>query len=197
MPKRDSRYMDEQREKILVAALREFATHGLQRGSMSGIARRLGISVGTLYIHFKNREDVVKGIFDRHMARYPVLPNATFTEMRAIIRETWSRPVDAEARQELALSAHLISEAILDPKVRRAIQFLAGRSLRLFEGGVGRDPALRHLALPVRRELAKRLYHWWHGLAMFREDKLGANNSRLLRELEAGFDLFIDDALRR
>lgn len=46
------------RERILDAARRVFAEHGHDRANMRLIARSAGISVGGLYLYFKNKEDL-------------------------------------------------------------------------------------------------------------------------------------------
>ncbi len=46
------------RERILDAARRVFAEHGHDRANMRLIARSAGISVGGLYLYFKNKEEL-------------------------------------------------------------------------------------------------------------------------------------------
>jgi AcrR family transcriptional regulator len=52
---------------ILAAAEEVFAEEGLHAASMSEIARRAGVAVGTLYNHFEDRQALIEAlIFQRH-----------------------------------------------------------------------------------------------------------------------------------
>lgn len=51
------------RAKVLNAARREFATHGLE-AQMDEIARRAGVGVGTVYRHFPRKEDLLQALAD-------------------------------------------------------------------------------------------------------------------------------------
>ena len=50
------------REALLDAALEEFAAFGVRRASMEGVARRAGVSRATLYTHWRNRDDLFRGL---------------------------------------------------------------------------------------------------------------------------------------
>ncbi|MBC7809353.1 MAG: TetR/AcrR family transcriptional regulator [Akkermansiaceae bacterium] len=53
------------RERILDAALRLFNETGTANVSTNLIAEGAGISVGNLYYHFKNKEQIVRALFER------------------------------------------------------------------------------------------------------------------------------------
>jgi AcrR family transcriptional regulator len=48
----------ESKDRILGAALKLFSEHGYQRTGMRTIAQSAGISVGGLYLYFRNKEDL-------------------------------------------------------------------------------------------------------------------------------------------
>jgi len=196
VPKRDAGYMALQREKILVASLREFAVHGFRGASMRDVAKRLGVSVGTIYIHFKNKDELFQGLVDRHQSQFPGMHTATLTELRGFIRQGWSRKVDADVQRMNALNTHMIVEAMTNRRVRKRLDALAESSRSLFEGAVARDPRFAHLSPAKRRILARRLLYWWTGVSYYRPEKAGTSARRLLPDLEAGIDLLIADALR-
>lgn len=52
------RSAEESKKKILSAALRVFSDHGYRGACMRLIAQRAGISVGGVYLYFKNKEDL-------------------------------------------------------------------------------------------------------------------------------------------
>jgi len=58
------------RELILDAAVVEIARRGYYRTTVSHIARRAGVADGTIYLYFKNKEDVLVSVFDRAMRRF-------------------------------------------------------------------------------------------------------------------------------
>lgn len=53
------RTTDERREEIAEAALAVIAEHGLGRFTTAAIARRVGIAEGTIFRHFRNKEEIV------------------------------------------------------------------------------------------------------------------------------------------
>lgn len=57
-PKVTLQYKIEIREKIVRAAIECFSTAGFDRTRMEDIADRAGLSKGTLYLYFKNKEDL-------------------------------------------------------------------------------------------------------------------------------------------
>jgi TetR/AcrR family fatty acid metabolism transcriptional regulator len=58
------------RERILDAAVLEIARHGYYGTTVSSIARRAGVADGTIYLYFKNKEDVLVSLFERAMQRF-------------------------------------------------------------------------------------------------------------------------------
>ena len=58
MPKRDERYMEGQRELIARAALDCLLEKGVYETTLRDVCERLGISMGALYVHYRNREDL-------------------------------------------------------------------------------------------------------------------------------------------
>ncbi|MCI0565036.1 MAG: TetR/AcrR family transcriptional regulator, partial [Nitrososphaera sp.] len=58
MPKVTGIYKAELREKIIQAAIASFAQTGFDRTKMEDIAKRLGLSKGTIYLYFEGKEDL-------------------------------------------------------------------------------------------------------------------------------------------
>lgn len=63
----------DKRKQILDAAMGVFAQKGYFQARISDIARRAGVADGTIYLYFKNKEDIVVSLFadvlQRHLAR--------------------------------------------------------------------------------------------------------------------------------
>lgn len=58
------------RQRILDAAVVEIARRGYYGTTVSTIARRAGVADGTIYLYFKNKEEILFSIFDRAMRRF-------------------------------------------------------------------------------------------------------------------------------
>ncbi|MEE8193340.1 MAG: TetR/AcrR family transcriptional regulator [Gemmatimonadales bacterium] len=58
------------RERILDAAVLEIARRGYYDTTVSTIASRAGVADGTIYLYFKNKEDLLVSIFERAMRRF-------------------------------------------------------------------------------------------------------------------------------
>ena len=56
------------REKILDTALTLFNNEGTSAVSTNHIAEAAGISPGNLYYHFRNKEEIIRGLFERLFA---------------------------------------------------------------------------------------------------------------------------------
>jgi AcrR family transcriptional regulator len=57
------------REQILDGALNVFMQMGFDAASMNDITREAGVSKGTLYVYFKNKEDLFAAIIERQKLR--------------------------------------------------------------------------------------------------------------------------------
>ena len=72
MPKRSDDYMKRQRDQIARAALTVMLEKGLHATSLRDIGQAAGVSLGALYVHFSNKEELVLEVC-RHPA-FPMLP---------------------------------------------------------------------------------------------------------------------------
>ena len=52
---------------ILEAAIEVFAEKGFHHARISDIARRAGVADGTIYLYFRNKDDVLLTIFEEKM----------------------------------------------------------------------------------------------------------------------------------
>ena len=57
-------------ERILDAALTLFNEGGTAVASTNHIAAACGISPGNLYYHFRNKEEIIRALFERMFARW-------------------------------------------------------------------------------------------------------------------------------
>jgi len=58
------RYKDStKKEKIIISAIQLINEVGLAETSMSKIAKKAGVSAGTIYVYFENKEDMIKKLY--------------------------------------------------------------------------------------------------------------------------------------
>ena len=55
------------RDAILRAAIDVFAERGYSNAQVADVARAAGVAAGTVYLYFKNKDDLLVSIFDRSM----------------------------------------------------------------------------------------------------------------------------------
>jgi TetR/AcrR family fatty acid metabolism transcriptional regulator len=60
----------DKREALLRAAIKVFASKGYFNSKVSDIAGEAGVADGTVYLYFKNKEDILHSIFDRAMDEF-------------------------------------------------------------------------------------------------------------------------------
>src|SRR5271165_5428191 len=69
MPKISEAHREARRQQILDAAVRCFSRDGFHNTTTADIVRESGVSQGTLYLYFANKDDIVVALADdRHQA---------------------------------------------------------------------------------------------------------------------------------
>ncbi|NOK63785.1 MAG: TetR/AcrR family transcriptional regulator [Chloroflexi bacterium AL-W] len=71
-------------EAILDAAVQVFEQHGYAAGTTARIAERAGVSVGSLYQYFPNKDAILVALADQHIAECHTLANQIFAHVQAI-----------------------------------------------------------------------------------------------------------------
>lgn len=66
-PKVTEVHRSEVRERIIQAAIESFSQTGFDRTKMDDIAKRLGLSKGTIYLYFKSKEELFIAISDHYV----------------------------------------------------------------------------------------------------------------------------------
>lgn len=66
---KDRRGAGDKRERILKAAIEVFAAKGFYATRVSEIAKAAGVADGTIYLYFKNKDDVLVSIFEDRIGR--------------------------------------------------------------------------------------------------------------------------------
>jgi len=60
----------DKRRRILDAAVRVFARKGYFSARVSDVAKKAGVADGTIYLYFRNKEDLLVRLFDEVMSRH-------------------------------------------------------------------------------------------------------------------------------
>jgi AcrR family transcriptional regulator len=83
------------RERILATAQRLFNESGTAAVSTNHIADAMGISPGNLYYHFRNKEAIIRALFEQQFARWDelyTLPDdrlPTLADLQQLVRATF------------------------------------------------------------------------------------------------------------
>lgn len=87
---------NDKRERILNAAVRIFAKRGFYNTKVAEIAKQAGVADGTIYLYFKNKDEILISIFEEEMERI-------IAEMRAEL----STASDHIQKLRIFMSRHL------------------------------------------------------------------------------------------
>jgi AcrR family transcriptional regulator len=170
------RRKDERPAEIIAAALDVFTTRGFSATRLDDVAAKAGISKGTLYLYFRNKEDLFKA-----MVRETLVPNIKLAEERladvqgdtaALLGEVLRNMVGVIVSPIGAIPKLVIAEAGNFPDLARFyVEEVVGRGLgvlgRLVACGTARgefraiDPAT---AAPVLVAPLLVLAMWKHAL---------------------------------
>jgi AcrR family transcriptional regulator len=96
----------ETRDRILDAAARVFSRHGYAAGTTNRIAEEAGLSVGSLYQYFPNKDAILVELVRRHIAAGV-----------AAVRECLDTAVDAAAARDGGLDVDALVGAVVDAAI--------------------------------------------------------------------------------
>jgi AcrR family transcriptional regulator len=114
-------------QAILTAAARVFATAGYAAGTTNRIAAEAGVSVGSLYEYFPNKDALLVALMEAHLVDGQAIVERAAAEimarrppLRDAVRHLIDAMIDLHAR-ERALHRVLFEEAPLPPHLRRRL----------------------------------------------------------------------------
>lgn len=123
MPKVTSSYKAELKEKIIQAAIESFSQSGYDRTKMEDIAKRLGLSKGTLYLYFKSKEDLFVAICERNIQQSD-REDAGFFVKRENVASDAEQIYDNIRRREQGndrVMLEMVAESARNPKLKKAM----------------------------------------------------------------------------
>ena len=101
---------DDKRSRILKAAVKVFAQRGFYNAKVSQIAKNAGIADGTIYLYFKNKDEILISIFEEEMAKF----------ISKVRKEIESEP-DIKSKLRIFVKTHL-SFVEKNPKLAQVFQ---------------------------------------------------------------------------
>jgi TetR/AcrR family fatty acid metabolism transcriptional regulator len=110
----------DKRRRILDAAVRVFARKGYFAARVSDIAKKAGVADGTIYLYFRNKEDLLVRLFDEVMSVH-------VEEARSAVRALPSAPdrLRAIAERHLAvLGENRDLAAVFQVELRQSTRFM-------------------------------------------------------------------------
>ncbi|AFU58260.1 putative transcriptional regulator, TetR family [Candidatus Nitrososphaera gargensis Ga9.2] len=123
MPKVTSMYKAEVKEKIIRAAIDSFAQTGFDRTKMEDIAKRLGLSKGTIYLYFKSKEDLFLAICEHNMQQSDREDAGLFVRKDNIASDA-EQIYDNIRRREQGndrVMLEMVAESARNPKLKKAM----------------------------------------------------------------------------
>jgi TetR/AcrR family transcriptional regulator, repressor for uid operon len=123
MPKVTSIYKAELKEKIIQAAVESFSQTGFDRTKMEDIAKRLGLSKGTIYLYFKSKEDLFLAICEHNIQRSDKEDVGLFVRRENIASDA-EQIYDNIRRREQGndrVMLEMVAESARNPKLRKSM----------------------------------------------------------------------------
>ena len=116
-------YKAEIKEKIIQSAIQSFAQTGYDRTKMEDIAKRLGLSKGTIYLYFKSKEDLFLAICEYNMQQGDKEDAGLFVKKENVATDA-EQIYDNIRRREQGndrVMLEMVAESARNPKLRKAM----------------------------------------------------------------------------
>ncbi len=198
---RKERERERRRQQIIVAAKRVFSIKGFSKTTMEDIAKEAELSPGTLYLYFKNKDELYASLSLRVLQYLNIRLEHVLNEKglgpEARVESLKQAMVDVYEFDPMILinMFHLQSSETLrnlSPELLSDIKSLSRKSLgamaSIFEAGIKKGAFIdRH---PVA--LGDTLWALFSGLVLWEESKRIINNDKnyLKQTLEIAFEIF-------
>jgi AcrR family transcriptional regulator len=135
-PKVTQQYKIEIREKIIKAAIDAFSKYGFDRTRMDDVAKTADISKGTIYLHFKSKEDLFYAICENNLAEAKQQILTMFAKKEDLVSEI-ERFYDVFRNKKTAnerVFFETIAESARNAELRKA---LYKQRMNIFETAIG------------------------------------------------------------
>ncbi|MUG47017.1 TetR/AcrR family transcriptional regulator [Paenibacillus woosongensis] len=117
---------EERRNEILDAADELFALKGFDGTSTNDILVKVGIARGTLYHHFKSKEDIMDALIERYSARLlgaaqSIAADKSVPVVERIIRVVMALNLSGGSSEEIMEHIHKPQNALMHQKIQKVI----------------------------------------------------------------------------
>ncbi|WP_019910462.1 TetR/AcrR family transcriptional regulator [Paenibacillus sp. HW567] len=141
---------EERRNEILDAVDVLFGQKGFDGTSTNDILEKVGIARGTLYYHFKSKEDIMDALIERYNTRLigaaqEIALDKSIPVYERIMRVVMALNISGESSQEIMEHIHKPQNALMHQKIQRVIisgvpQILGGIIREGIEQGLFNTP---------------------------------------------------------
>ncbi len=197
---RKERERERRRQQIMVAAKRVFSEKGFSKTTMEDIARQAELSPGTLYLYFKNKDELYASLSLRilqylqirldHVVSEPLSPEKKIASLKDVLYDVYCfEPLILINMFHLQSSETLKN---LSPRLLGQIKQLSRKALatiaRIFETGIRSKVVIDRPPFA----LADIVWSLFSGLVVWENSKqFISNKDRLKETLEVAFEIFI------
>ncbi|AZS16216.1 TetR/AcrR family transcriptional regulator [Paenibacillus lutimineralis] len=117
---------EERRNEILDAANELFAQKGFDGTSTNDILEKVGIARGTLYYHFKSKEDIMDALIERYSVRLigaaqEIAADKSIPVVERIIRVIMALNISDGSSQEIMEHIHKPQNALMHQKIQKVL----------------------------------------------------------------------------
>lgn len=117
---------DERRNEILDAADELFGQKGFDGTSTNDILEKVGIARGTLYYHFKSKEDIMDALIERYSVRLlgaarEIAEDQSIPILERIIRVVRAMNLNGGSSREIMEHIHKPQNALMHQKIQKVI----------------------------------------------------------------------------
>lgn len=197
---RKERERERRRQDIMVAARRVFSARGYEKATMEDIAREVELSPGTLYLYFKNKDDLYASLNVRVLQFMNVKLDHALSDSRLDFDAKLDRILEAMlemyAYDPLILNNvfHLQSSETLKSvsgELLEEINALSRRALRTLTKMFAEEIEKGAIVAHNPTALADMLWGLFSGTVLWEETKrmINAERYQLEESIRIGFDL--------
>ena len=117
---------EERKEEILDAAEKLFGTKGFDHTSTNDILEAVGIARGTLYYHFKSKEEILDGVIERISNRLmsdagKVIRDTELPVLERLTKAILALNVESEIGNEVMEQVHRPQNALMHQKMQQQL----------------------------------------------------------------------------